>query len=142
MNLGQDYQLLNNNIQENTNYNIYLKTNDNINATYNWWGTTDQSTISHTIYDYYEDFNLGKVTFVPFLTAPNLQAPTLNTFQQSPSPSASTSPTKSVPEIPLAVAPFTIAILLLATTIAVFCRKTILRGKNAQKCATLPMNQH
>ena len=71
-----------NNIQDNSNYDIYLNygedatTSNNINATYNWWGTTNTQAINQTIYDFKDNFNLGNVTFVPFLTAPNTQAPT------------------------------------------------------------------
>jgi hypothetical protein len=45
-----------------------------VNATYNWWGTTDTQAINLTIRDYKYDFNLGKVSFVPFLTEPNPEA--------------------------------------------------------------------
>jgi parallel beta-helix repeat protein len=62
----------NNNIFDNLEYNIYLEDSDSaINATYNWWGTTDISSINQTIRDFKNDFNLGTVTFVPFLTEPN-----------------------------------------------------------------------
>jgi parallel beta-helix repeat protein len=62
----------NNNIFDNVDYNIYLKNAESdINATYNWWGTTNVSSINQTIRDFKNDFNLGKVTFVPLLTEPN-----------------------------------------------------------------------
>ncbi|MEM2967876.1 MAG: hypothetical protein QXJ40_00930 [Candidatus Bathyarchaeia archaeon] len=48
---------------------------NDVNATYNWWGTTDTQEISKRIYDSKHDFNMGTVTFIPFLTAPNPQAP-------------------------------------------------------------------
>lgn len=70
--------VLNNNIQDNSNYNIYLDgTPNNINATYNWWGTTDISSINQTIFDFKNDFNLGTVSFIPFLTEPHPDTPTL-----------------------------------------------------------------
>lgn len=62
-----------NNIHSNTKYNIYLDshaTND-VNATYNWWGTTDTQAINQSIFDFKNDFNLGKVIFTPFLTELN-----------------------------------------------------------------------
>jgi hypothetical protein len=66
-----------NNLENSSQYNIKLSsTSNNINASNNWWGTTDTQAINQTIYDYKDDFNLGNVTFVPFLTAPNNQAPT------------------------------------------------------------------
>jgi parallel beta-helix repeat protein len=80
--------IVNNNIQDNTNYNIYVQTNNvvgnpehAINVTYNWWGTTDVSSINQTIYDYKNDYKLGTVTFVPFLTEPNPEAIPIPEFQ-------------------------------------------------------------
>lgn len=63
-----------NNIFDNNN-NVFLEPSSqqpsNINATYNWWGTTNQQAISQAIYDSKNNLNLGTVNFVPFLTAPN-----------------------------------------------------------------------
>jgi len=67
--------ILNNNIYANSNYNINSEVPDNIEATNNWWGTTDASAINQSIRDFKNDFNLGVVTFVPFLTEPNPEAP-------------------------------------------------------------------
>jgi len=36
----------------------------------NWWDTTNETLIQGHIYDYYDDYNLGRVLFKPFLTAP------------------------------------------------------------------------
>jgi parallel beta-helix repeat protein len=95
MGTAQECQITNNNIEENTNYSIYLdQTTDTVNVTNNWWGTTDQSAIANSFYDYYKDFNLGKVNFVPFLTSPNSNAPSISSFvEPSPSPSPSQTPT-------------------------------------------------
>jgi hypothetical protein len=62
-----------NNIHDNSNYNIQLSeyTENDVNATYNWWGSVDTQVINLTIYDYKFDFGLGRVDFVPFLTEPN-----------------------------------------------------------------------
>ncbi len=70
--------ILNNNIQNNSEYSIYLNSgsSNDINATYNWWGTTDAQAINQTIYDFKDDFNLGTVSFVPFLNASNPETPT------------------------------------------------------------------
>ena len=86
-----------NNIQDNTNYNIYSHSQSNINVTYNWWGTTDTQAINQTIYDSKYDFHLGTVSFVPFLTAPNPEATRdpnapIPTPTISPSPSPTSSP--------------------------------------------------
>jgi hypothetical protein len=98
MGTAQECQIVNNNIQENTNYSIYLhQTTDDVNITNNWWGTTDQSAIAKSFYDYYKDFNLGKVNFVPFLTAPNPNAPLISSYVE-PSPSPSPSPPTPSPE--------------------------------------------
>jgi hypothetical protein len=77
---------------------IYLTSSDNVNASYNWWGTTDAQAISQSIHDFEDDFNLGTVNFIPFLTAPNPQAmPDLNTPTPTPTPeqtpATSTTPT-------------------------------------------------
>ncbi|MCK5559949.1 MAG: PKD domain-containing protein, partial [Thermoplasmata archaeon] len=61
----------NNNIFNNGN-SIWLHYTcvDDINAKNNWWGTTDTALINQSIYDYYDDFNLGIVNYMPFLTSP------------------------------------------------------------------------
>jgi hypothetical protein len=71
-----------NNIFDNTNYNMIVDNEFplNTNATYNWWGTTETQAINQSIHDYYDDFNLGTVEFVPFLTELNPEAPTIPTF--------------------------------------------------------------
>ncbi|PVX23672.1 MAG: hypothetical protein CW691_09945, partial [Candidatus Bathyarchaeum sp.] len=69
--------LVYNNIYDNSEYNINFLSTSSLNATYNWWGTTDTEAIAQTIYDYYEDFYLGKVNFTPLLTEPNPQSPSL-----------------------------------------------------------------
>lgn len=67
-----------NNFQNNKE-NIHLGVSTNFNAAYNWWGTTNQTAIKESMYDYYQNFNLGNVTFLPLLSAPNPQAPDVNT---------------------------------------------------------------
>jgi hypothetical protein len=95
-----------NNIYSNTNASIILQGEPNdINATYNWWGTTDSQAISQSIHDFKNDSTLGVVNFAPILNAPNPKAmpdpnayiPTLSpTPTPSPSPtSASSSPTST-----------------------------------------------
>jgi hypothetical protein len=82
-----------NNIQGNNNYSVHLGLNwnersSNINATYNWWGTTDIDAINQTIYDFKNDFNLGVVDFIPFLAEINPEAPVVPTFTISASAGA------------------------------------------------------
>jgi hypothetical protein len=86
-----------NNIQAN-NKSIVLgqTTPSNINATYNWWGTTDPAAINQSIYDNKNDFNLGTVNFVPFLPELNPQAmpdSTVSTTLPSTSPTSTPTPT-------------------------------------------------
>jgi hypothetical protein len=66
---------------------VYLSTSNNLNATYNWWGTTDTQSISQSIHDSKFDPNLGTVNFVPFLSASNPQT-TPNTNWTAPTPTA------------------------------------------------------
>ncbi len=82
---GPTPEIINNNIYSNINYNLKSSIPNDVNATYNWWGLTDASAIDKTIYDFQDDFNLGHVTYSPFLTAANPSAPTV--------PSSTTEPT-------------------------------------------------
>jgi len=67
--------LVYNNIYNNSEYNVRFLSSSDANATYNWWGTTDTQAINQTIYDFNNDFYLGTVNFIPFLTEPNSEAP-------------------------------------------------------------------
>jgi len=87
-----------NNIHNNSEYNIRLDklSKYNVNATYNWWGTTDVQAINQSIHDFKNDFNLGNVTFIPFLTEPNPQAgpnTILTAVTPSPTSTSATTPT-------------------------------------------------
>ena len=83
----------NNNIEDNSNYSIYLSSGQNLNASYNWWGTTDPQSIKQKIFDFDRDFTLGNVTFVPPLTAPNYEAmPNPNAAMPTPTPEQTPAP--------------------------------------------------
>lgn len=77
----------------------------NVDATNNWWGTTDTSTIDELIFDVNDDFNLGKVNYVPFLTAanpeampnPNAPTPTLAPTDSPSTPAPSQEPEQTDP---------------------------------------------
>ena len=83
----------NNNLQDNTDYNFYHRESNNADVSYNWWGTTDESTINKSIYDYKNDFNFGLVTFKPILTSPNTQA--ANAIIPNPTPTATENPNQT-----------------------------------------------
>lgn len=55
-----------NNILDN-NYNLYNGQSNDVAAEYNWWGTTNSTTIDNNIND---DPTYGEVNFIPFLNAP------------------------------------------------------------------------
>ncbi len=61
----------NNNIYGNTENNIVIKDSTNIDASDNYWGTTEGSAIEQKILDSKDDFNLGTVTYQPFLRQPS-----------------------------------------------------------------------
>jgi len=56
-------------------YNLKTKLSGTIDATYNYWGTTDTTTINQTIYDQKYDYTVGTVNFLPILTEQNTQIP-------------------------------------------------------------------
>ena len=58
-----------NNIVNNTTYNVENRSTKSIDATNNYWGTTDAAQIAATIYDYYDDINYGEVNYSPLLSA-------------------------------------------------------------------------
>ena len=83
-----------NNILESTTENVHLtETAVDVDATYNWWGTTDEASISQTISDYKVHSNLGNLTFTPFLSqsADALAVPT-SIVVPTPPPTPTTTP--------------------------------------------------
>ncbi len=98
--IGYPQAIVNNNIYSNNDYDLKLSNNAPVDATNDWWGTTDTQAINQTIYDFKDDFTLGTVNFVPFLTSENPEAmPNLNgsipILTPSPSPTPSISPTQT-----------------------------------------------
>jgi parallel beta-helix repeat protein len=98
-----------NNIADN-DQNIHLtENNTSVDATNNWWGTTDQASIDAKLWDGDNDPpNLGTstVSFVPFLTQLNPNAPTVPssitvpTPPPTPAPVSTASPTPTVSPTP------------------------------------------
>ncbi|XHH07867.1 MAG: right-handed parallel beta-helix repeat-containing protein [Candidatus Bathyarchaeia archaeon] len=111
----------NNNIQNWIQYCIKTLTSTDIDASSNWWGTTDIQTIKKDVYDQTYDFNLGKINITPILNEPNTQAPEAQPVEVSPTPSstAQASPSPTVPEYS------TVAViaLLAAATMAIVSKK-------------------
>ncbi|MCW4016884.1 MAG: right-handed parallel beta-helix repeat-containing protein [Candidatus Bathyarchaeota archaeon] len=76
-----------NNIINNTQYNVVSdEPHGDVNATYNWWGTTDTQAINQTIYDYKYTFNTGHVGFTPFLIEPHPETLSILTHDFSSNP--------------------------------------------------------
>ncbi len=65
----------NNNFQNNSQLNMENMWLADIDATNNWWGTTDTQSINQTIFDKKNDSIDGQVLFDPFLSKPNPDAP-------------------------------------------------------------------
>jgi len=82
---GTALEIKNNNIFNNSNYDISNSVKKQINATNNWWGTTDTSKINENIYDYYDDFEFGKVLYLPILITPNPNAPDASSYSEDTS---------------------------------------------------------
>jgi hypothetical protein len=105
--------ITNNNIVGSTSYSLKSYLQQNIKATSNWWGTTDEVSINQSIYDSKNDFNLGKVTFTPFLTQENAQAspdpnaplPTPNTPTPSTTPTTNPTTTNAPSPVPATAQP-------------------------------------
>jgi hypothetical protein len=68
-----------------------------VDATYNWWGTTDIEAIEQSIYDVEDDYHLSKVTFEPFLTELNLA---VTSPIEGPSQPVTPSPTPTPEQTP------------------------------------------
>ena len=72
-----------NNILDNSEYNVHFGSSElgfnrpsDVEISNNWWGTTDPQIIHSLIFDFYDDFDLGKANFNPLLSESNSQAPT------------------------------------------------------------------
>ena len=74
-----------NNIVGNTE-NSVTATIEDVNALNNWWGITDTATINQTIYDSKDDYHIGTVMFLPFLTQPSPTAPAIPTYTPTITP--------------------------------------------------------
>ena len=97
--LGQDDVIQDNNIFGNSSLNMdtcFFPGDGTVNATNNWWGTTDASAIETKICHHADDLAYPTVTFQPFESAAVAGAATQPTpASPSPSPSGSASPSPS-----------------------------------------------
>jgi len=85
-----------NNIMDNSQNSVYLSVGSNdVDAANNWWGTKDIAAINQSIFDFEDDFNLGTVAFMPFLTEPYPDAPSV---ASAPEPTPTPPPAGSSPE--------------------------------------------
>lgn len=73
-----------NNINNNAPFNGRNGEEFDRNISYNWWGTTDSKIIEQYLFDYYDDFNKGKLNYTPFLTAPDPEAPDPSEYLNEP----------------------------------------------------------
>lgn len=82
----------NNNIySNNASINLSLYETWDVEASNNWWGTTDKSLIDQSILDVNDNFNLGKVKYTPILSVPDPLAPNPNlVFPDATFPSSTT----------------------------------------------------
>jgi hypothetical protein len=75
-----------------------------VDATFNWWGTSDQAAINLTIVDNKYNSNIGRVNFVPFLTGLNVAAPAVPNVippvTPTPTPPPTPTPTPRVTVTP------------------------------------------
>jgi parallel beta-helix repeat protein len=81
---GMGNKISHNNIVENGDYNetsggwewqFENDQPDNVDASDNWWGTSDEASIAAGIYDWNCDSGMGNVTYLPCLDAPAPCAP-------------------------------------------------------------------
>ena len=66
------YLIKHNNVINSSEYAVYCSVSRNyarqINLSFNYWNTTNTTLINQLIYDYYDNYDLTKVIYVPFLT--------------------------------------------------------------------------
>lgn len=95
-----EFPIISYNNFQNNSYSLYSDVSEDISVINNWWGTTDAQAISQSIFDSKNDFNLGTVNFVPFLTAPNPEASPTGASVPTSVPTPSPSPTNSTTPTP------------------------------------------
>ena len=90
--------IINNNIQDNSQYDLKLQSANDLTIANNYWGTTDTAAVAQKIFDNKNDFNVGYVTVTPVLTSPVPQySPDLNAPIPTFSPVFTPTPTSTQP---------------------------------------------
>lgn len=72
---SETFSITNSNLFQNTSYNIKNNSTLDIPGNNNFWGATDPTSIRELIYDYYDDINLGEVSFNNYQNFPNTNCP-------------------------------------------------------------------
>jgi len=69
--------IVENGVQNGTSWEwqFYNNQNKEVNATHNWWGTSNNDTINESIYDWHIDNTTGNVTALPILDKADPCAP-------------------------------------------------------------------
>ncbi len=80
--------------------NSITATTPDVDASNNWWGTTDLGAINQTIYDHEDDEKWGKISYLPILTAPSSSAPAIPEVILNPiiTPQPSSEPNQPTPQ--------------------------------------------
>ncbi len=78
-------KVINNNIIDNNESSLRTMSSKTIDASNNWWGTTDNESIKESIYDNEDDIYVGTVKFEPVLPGPSTTAPTDSNITSSTS---------------------------------------------------------
>jgi hypothetical protein len=127
---GTSYPTIkNNNIQNWGQYCIKNLASNDVDASNNWWGTTDIQTITQSVYDQTYDFNLGKVNITPILNEPDTSTPEILPVQTStPTATVEASPTPTIPEY--STATLLALLLFVSLTIMLSIRKLSINLKH------------
>jgi hypothetical protein len=105
-----------------------------VNATHNYWGTSNQTAISNSIYDNKDKPNLGIVNFVPYLTAPNTQAMP-NQNDSVTIPTASPSPTPLITTVTLITI---LVVAVLAVVVSLLVNRRLRKSPNLNQSKPFP----
>ncbi len=72
--VAKQNRIFNNFIYDNGIFAFYNFNEENVNARFNYWGTTNCSEIYNLLNDYYDDISIGVIKFQPFLNGPTIRS--------------------------------------------------------------------